>query len=183
MRSRRKEGKSLPSKEPLAAKSTARTGSSSDRGAGDSGISRRSAELEEAGHPVAKLAIREPTDLGGEMCGGVRDRACRDALASTFDSQCQEAKDRTNEILSGAPVPPGADELQPRHSRESCKPSVPGIFAVTAYVPTTRKRGPSRPNPAPVRDASAWRRRAASAAIPPLDRPDQVGPDNGVFCR
>ena len=158
-------------------------------GPADSLIPARLAGLAEAGHPVATFAIRDAYDLGGEMFRWEFATALAGALLeiNPFDQpNVQEAKDRTNQILSGAPAENGGDE-PPRndalgHLLETLRPG--DYFAVTAYVPSTPENEERLARiRLPVRDA---KRVATTVGFGPrfLHSTGQLhkgGPDNGVF--
>jgi transaldolase/glucose-6-phosphate isomerase len=158
-------------------------------GAGDSLISARLAELEEAGHPVATFAVRDAYDLGGEMFRWEFATALAGALLeiNPFDQpNVQEAKDRTNEILSGTSGPPGADELARNDTLGGLLKTLrPGdYFAITAYVPSTPENEERLARiRLPIRDA---KRVATTVGFGPrfLHSTGQLhkgGPDTGVF--
>jgi transaldolase/glucose-6-phosphate isomerase len=100
------------------------------------------ASLAEAGHPVARFPIADALDLGAEMFRWEFATAVAGKLLGIdpFDQpNVQEAKDRTNEILSGKA---GAVAKAPESLEESVSSLVgslrPGdYFAITAYVPST----------------------------------------------
>jgi glucose-6-phosphate isomerase len=102
------------------------------------------ASLAEAGNPVARFSIADALDLGAEMFRWEFATAVAGKLLGIdpFDQpNVQEAKDRTNEILSGkARVDAGAKA--PESLEDSVSSLVgslrPGdYFAITAYVPST----------------------------------------------
>jgi transaldolase/glucose-6-phosphate isomerase len=159
-------------------------------GAGDSMIPSRLAELEEAGHPVATFPIRDALDLGGEMFRWEFATALAGALLeiNPFDQpNVQEAKDRTNEILSSDALrPPGPDEPSRaaalRGLLETLRPG--NYFAVTAYVASTPDNEERLARiRLPVRDAKHV---ATTVGFGPrfLHSTGQLhkgGPDTGVF--
>ena len=147
------------------------------------------AELEASGHPVASFPIRDALDLGAEMFRWEFATALAGALLgiNPFDQpNVQEAKDRTNEILSGepagqdAPVPSDGQALRPL--LDSVRPG--DYFAVNAYLPSTPENEERLTRiRLPVRDA---KRVATTAGFGPrfLHSTGQLhkgGPDTGVF--
>jgi hypothetical protein len=146
-------------------------------------------ELHESGHPIASFPIRDAVDLGAEMFRWELATALAGALLeiNPFDQpNVQEAKDRTNEILSGgrpsreAGAPAGANGLGPL--LDSVRPG--DYFAVTAYVPSTPANEERLARiRLPVRDA---KRVATTVGFGPrfLHSTGQLhkgGPDTGVF--
>lgn len=92
--------------------------------------------LEDAGHPVVRLRYSDPYQLGAEFFRWEFATAVAGNILSLnpFDQpNVQEAKDATNEILSGRKVdvatPPVADVL--------AKVKAGDYIALTAYVPRT----------------------------------------------
>ncbi len=155
----------------------------------DSDAARRLGDLEESGHPVASFPIRDAYDLGAEMFRWEFATALTGALLgiNPFDQpNVQEAKDRTNEILSGARSE--AHEGPPRDSGalagllDSIRTG--DYFAVTAYVPSTPENEERLARiRLPVRDA---KRVATTAGFGPrfLHSTGQFhkgGPNTGVF--
>ncbi len=146
------------------------------------------AALEGAGHPVARFAVTDPLALGAEMFRWEFATAVAGSLLgiNPFDQpNVQEAKDRTNEILSGkagsgvgsagGPASPGAlvGSLKPRD-----------YFAITAYLPSTSENEERLARlRVPVRDG---KRVATTVGFGPrfLHSTGQFhkgGPDTGVF--
>ena len=146
-------------------------------------------ELEEHGHPLASFPIRDAYDLGAEMFRWEFATAVAGALLeiNPFDQpNVQEAKDRTNEILSdAAPRPAPQDEPAAAGLPRLLDSIRPGdYFAVTAYVPATaaNEERLSRIR-LPVRDT---KRVATTVGFGPrfLHSTGQLhkgGPDTGVF--
>jgi hypothetical protein len=149
----------------------------------------RLATLEEAGHPTATLPVSDALDLGAEMFRWEFATAIAGVLLEIdpFDQpNVQEAKDRTNEILSAkgeeAPSPPGPDPRRVSELVDSIRPG--DYFAITAYLPPTQENEDRlAPIRMPVRDA---KRVATTAGFGPrfLHSTGQLhkgGPDTGVF--
>ncbi len=149
------------------------------------------ANLEENGHPVAWFEIQDALDLGVEMFRWEFATAVAGALLEIdpFDQpNVQEAKDRTNEILSGkagaADERAGAvaDSTGLARLLDSIKPG--DYFAITAYLPSTRENEERLARiRLPVRDA---KRVATTVGFGPrfLHSTGQLhkgGPDSGVF--
>jgi glucose-6-phosphate isomerase len=146
-------------------------------------------ELEESGHPVASVPIRDACDLGAEMFRWEFATALAGALLgiNPFDQpNVQEAKDRTNEILSGGAPSGGADAPSRGDGVGDLLDSVrPGdYFAITAYLPSTPRAEQQLARiRLPVRDA---KRVATTVGFGPrfLHSTGQLhkgGPDTGVF--
>ena len=145
-------------------------------------------DLQESGHPVASFPVRDAYDLGAEMFRWEFATAVAGAVLGIdpFDQpNVQEAKDRTNEILSGAAPPDPAetpDGTALARLLESIRPG--DYFAVTAYVPSTVRNEESLARiRLPVRDA---KRVATTVGFGPrfLHSTGQLhkgGPDTGVF--
>jgi hypothetical protein len=111
-------------------------------GAALEGVSRRLEPLAAAGHPTAAEEISDALDLGGEMFRWEFATAVAGQLLgiNPFDQpNVQEAKDRTNEILSGvaapAEEPAGVSEQALFELLAAVKPR--DYFAITAYIPST----------------------------------------------
>ncbi|HEY6066572.1 MAG TPA: glucose-6-phosphate isomerase [Thermoanaerobaculia bacterium] len=147
------------------------------------------ARLEEQGHPVAWLEISDAFDLGAEMFRWEFGTAVAGALLeiNPFDQpNVQEAKDRTNEILSGKaegeapPAPPDAERVS--ELVDSVRAG--DYFAITAYLaPTPENEERLARIRLPVRDA---KRVATTVGFGPrfLHSTGQFhkgGPDTGVF--
>jgi transaldolase/glucose-6-phosphate isomerase len=153
-----------------------------------SDAARKLAQLEEAGHPVARFDVADPLDLGAEMFRWEFATAVAGALLgiNPFDQpNVQEAKDRTNEILSGKEPAggPSADEAtSPSELLDSLRPG--DYFAITAYVPSTDENEDLLARiRVPVRDA---KRVATTVGFGPrfLHSTGQFhkgGPETGVF--
>jgi transaldolase/glucose-6-phosphate isomerase len=146
--------------------------------------------LETSGHPVARIELGDPLDLGAEMFRWEFATAIAGSLIGIdpFDQpNVQEAKDRTNEILAGEGAAKGArDESKgPRDLAGLLESVRPGdYFAITAYLPSTddNEERLSRVR-LPVRDA---KRVATTVGFGPrfLHSTGQLhkgGPDTGVF--
>jgi transaldolase/glucose-6-phosphate isomerase len=142
--------------------------------------------LEASGHPVARIEISDPLDLGAEMFRWEFATAIAGSLIGIdpFDQpNVQEAKDRTNEILAGGVEGKAAGEGQGLSQLlESLGPG--DYFAITAYLPGTpdNEERLSRVR-LPVRDA---KRVATTVGFGPrfLHSTGQLhkgGPDTGVF--
>jgi glucose-6-phosphate isomerase len=158
------------------------------RPAADSDASAKLGELERAGHPVARFEISDALDLGAEMFRWEFATALAGALLGIdpFDQpNVQEAKDRTNEILSGA----GGKEERGRTAPDSVEKLVGSIrprdyFAITAYVSSTPENEERLARiRVPVRDG---KRVATTVGFGPrfLHSTGQLhkgGPDTGVF--
>ena len=148
------------------------------------------AQLEEAGHPVARLDVADAVDLGAEMFRWEFATAVAGALLgiNPFDQpNVQEAKDRTNEILSGreAGAPASAGETEATSPAELVDSLRPGdYFAITAYVPSIPENEDRLARiRLPVRDG---KRVATTVGFGPrfLHSTGQFhkgGPDTGVF--
>jgi glucose-6-phosphate isomerase len=147
------------------------------------------AALSEGGHPVASLPISDAFDLGAEMFRWEFATAVAGALLqiNPFDQpNVQEAKDRTNEILSGktegGPNLPPPDARQVSELVDSIRPG--DYFAITAYLPPTSENEERLARiRLPVRDA---KRVATTVGFGPrfLHSTGQLhkgGPDTGVF--
>ncbi|MFN2386706.1 MAG: glucose-6-phosphate isomerase [Thermoanaerobaculia bacterium] len=144
--------------------------------------------LERGGQPSASFAVADALDLGAEMFRWEFATAIAGAALgiNPFDQpNVQEAKDRTNEILSGGnvpPEPPAASEADLRRLLESIRPG--DYFAITAFIPSTRENEDALTRLRErVRDA---RRVATTAGFGPrfLHSTGQFhkgGPDTGVF--
>ncbi|HEY3170953.1 MAG TPA: transaldolase, partial [Thermoanaerobaculia bacterium] len=146
------------------------------------------AVLENAGHPVAWFEIADALDLGGEMFRWEFATAIAGALLgiNPFDQpNVQEAKDRTNEILSGK----GSEQAPERTDPEALSALIDSIrpgdyFAVTAYIPSTTENEERLARiRLPVRDG---KRVATTVGFGPrfLHSTGQFhkgGPDTGVF--
>jgi transaldolase/glucose-6-phosphate isomerase len=154
------------------------------------GAERNLAQLEAAGQPVARLGVSAALDLGAEMFRWEFATAIAGALLGIdpFDQpNVQEAKDRTNEILSGREAaPPASGEGAPATSPAELVDSLgPGdYFAITAYLPSTPENESRLAKiRLPVRDG---RRVATTVGFGPrfLHSTGQFhkgGPDTGVF--
>jgi hypothetical protein len=107
----------------------------------DADADRALAALERAGHPVARFAVTDPLELGAEMFRWEFATAVAGSLLeiNPFDQpNVQEAKDRTNEILSGKAPGGGTSGRGPSSAPElvdSLRPR--DYFAITAYLPST----------------------------------------------
>ena len=142
--------------------------------------------LEEAGHPVVRVEISDALDLGAEMFRWEFATAVAGALLgiNPFDQpNVQEAKDRTNEILSGkAPESGGSGPVTPAELVASLRPR--DYFAITAYLPSTPENEDRLARiRVPVRDS---KRVATTVGFGPrfLHSTGQFhkgGPDTGVF--
>ncbi|HEX9286754.1 MAG TPA: glucose-6-phosphate isomerase [Thermoanaerobaculia bacterium] len=144
--------------------------------------------LEEAGHPVARFEIHDALDLGAEMFRWEFATAIVGAVLgiNPFDQpNVQEAKDRTNEILSGE----GSGEASERTDPEALSALIDSIrpgdyFGVTAYVPSTVENEEQLARiRLPIRDG---KRVATTVGFGPrfLHSTGQFhkgGPDTGVF--
>lgn len=155
----------------------------------ESDSKRELAALVESGHPAVELDVADALDLGGEMFRWEFATAVAGALIgiNPFDQpNVQEAKDRTNEILSGAGAveesPSSPDPKAISRLLDSVRPG--DYFAITAYLPPTteneRRLGMLR---LPVRDA---KRVATTVGFGPrfLHSTGQFhkgGPSTGVF--
>ena len=114
------------------------------RRAGDAAAEGPLAALEAAGHPVARFEVRDALDLGAEMFRWEFATAVAGRLLGIdpFDQpNVQEAKDRTNEILSGK-TPPGGGAAAAGDRSSSSRELVETLragdyFAITAYIPST----------------------------------------------
>ena len=156
----------------------------------DSDAEQKLAQLEEAGHPVARLDVADAVDLGAEMFRWEFATAVAGALLgiNPFDQpNVQEAKDRTNEILSGreagAPASGGEKEAtSPAELVDSLR--LGDYFAITAYLPSTAENEDRLARiRLPVRDG---KRVATTVGFGPrfLHSTGQFhkgGPDTGVF--
>jgi glucose-6-phosphate isomerase len=149
----------------------------------------RLAALAEAGHPTATLPVSDALDLGAEMFRWEFATAIAGMLLEIdpFDQpNVQEAKDRTNEILSAkaeeAPRPPAPDPRRVAELVDSIRPG--DYFAITAYLPPTSGNEERLARiRLPIRDA---RRVATTAGFGPrfLHSTGQLhkgGPGTGVF--
>jgi transaldolase / glucose-6-phosphate isomerase len=158
-------------------------------GAGLEGVSRRLEALAAAGHPTAAGDISDALDLGGEMFRWEFATAVAGQLLgiNPFDQpNVQEAKDRTNEILSGkaapAEEPTGVTEQALSELLAAVKPR--DYFAITAYIPSTSENEDKLNRVRiQVRDA---KRVATTVGFGPrfLHSTGQLhkgGPDTGVF--
>jgi hypothetical protein len=137
---------------------------------------------------VARFDVADPLDLGAEMFRWEFATAVAGALLgiNPFDQpNVQEAKDRTNEILSGKEPAggPSADEAtSPSELLDSLRPG--DYFAITAYVPSTPENEDLLARiRVPVRDA---KRVATTVGFGPrfLHSTGQFhkgGPETGVF--
>ena len=153
-----------------------------------SDAARKLAQLEESGQPVARFDVADPLDLGAEMFRWEFATAVAGALLgiNPFDQpNVQEAKDRTNEILSGKEPAgrPSADEAtSPSELLDSLRPG--DYFVITAYVPSTHENEDLLARiRVPVRDA---KRVATTVGFGPrfLHSTGQFhkgGPETGVF--
>jgi glucose-6-phosphate isomerase len=149
------------------------------------------ARLEGNGHPVARFQIADPVDLGAEMFRWEFATAVAGFLLgiNPFDQpNVQEAKDRTNEILSAVDrgdVSDPAPTIDPKSLSGLLDSLKPGdYFAITAYLSSTRENEERLARiRLPVRDA---RRVATTVGFGPrfLHSTGQLhkgGPDTGVF--
>jgi hypothetical protein len=149
------------------------------------------ARLEGNGHPVARFQIADPVDLGAEMFRWEFATAVAGFLLgiNPFDQpNVQEAKDRTNEILSAVDrgdVSDPATTIDPKSLSGLLDSLKPGdYFAITAYLSSTRENEERLARiRLPVRDA---RRVATTVGFGPrfLHSTGQLhkgGPDTGVF--
>jgi hypothetical protein len=147
--------------------------------------------LAERGHPVARFEISDALDLGAEMFRWEFATAVAGAILeiNPFDQpNVQEAKDRTNEILSDRGtegVAHGSSPSDPRALSELLDSIAPGdYFAITAYLPPTLENEERLARiRLPVRDA---KRVATTVGFGPrfLHSTGQLhkgGPDTGVF--
>jgi transaldolase/glucose-6-phosphate isomerase len=114
------------------------------RGRDESGWNARISDLVEHGHSAATLVLKDPLDLGAEMFRWEFATAMAGKLLgiNPFDQpNVQEAKDRTNAILSGsAPRPPAApsDGIDQEALTQLLGEIRPGdYFAITAYLNDT----------------------------------------------
>ncbi len=113
-------------------------------GRGNAEPRERLAALAAAGHPTAHYELDDALDLGAEMFRWEFATAVAGALLGidAFDQpNVQEAKDRTNEILSGK-SPDAVAGPAPSPNAQALKTLLDGIgpgdyFAITAYVPST----------------------------------------------
>ena len=110
-------------------------------GAADGAARRALENIERAGHPTATFALADALDLGAEMFRWEFATAIAGAVMgiNPFDQpNVQEAKDRTNAILSGG-APPGdgarLDEGALQRLLDALRPG--DYFAITAYLPST----------------------------------------------
>ena len=146
------------------------------------------AQLEEAGHPVARLDVADAVDLGAEMFRWEFATAVAGALLgiNPFDQpNVQEAKDRTNEILSGREAGASGGETEATSPAELVDSLRPGdYFAITAYVLSSPENEDRLARiRVPVRDS---KRVATTVGFGPrfLHSTGQFhkgGPDTGVF--
>jgi len=147
--------------------------------------------LEIAGHPVVRIEVSDPLDLGAEMFRWEFATAVAGSLLgiNPFDQpNVQEAKDRTNAILTAAARPQGSSGGPPFDPSalaallDSLRPG--DYFAITAYLPSTRENEKLLDRiRLPVRDA---KRVATTVGFGPrfLHSTGQLhkgGPDTGVF--
>ena len=154
----------------------------------DADADRKLAALERAGHPVARFAVTNPLELGAEMFRWEFATAVAGSLLeiNPFDQpNVQEAKDRTNEILSGKAASGGTSGRGPSSAGElvdSLRPR--DYFAITAYLPATAANEDRLAKiRVPVRDG---KRVATTVGFGPrfLHSTGQLhkgGPDTGVF--
>jgi len=116
------------------------------RDGSDAGAGGALSSLAEAGHPVARFSIADALDLGAEMFRWEFATAVAGKLLGIdpFDQpNVQEAKDRTNEILSGK-ARADAGAKAPESLEDSVSSLVGSLrtgdyFAITAYVPSTKE--------------------------------------------
>ena len=146
------------------------------------------AALGGAGHPVARFTVTDPLALGAEMFRWEFATAMAGSLLgiNPFDQpNVQEAKDRTNEILSEKEAGGGGSTRGPASPGElvaSLKPR--DYFAITAYLPSTSENEEHLARlRLPVRDG---KRVATTVGFGPrfLHSTGQFhkgGPDTGVF--
>jgi transaldolase / glucose-6-phosphate isomerase len=159
-------------------------------GTGVGDAEERLGELEAAGHAVARFDVADALDLGGEMFRWEFATAVAGALLeiNPFDQpNVQEAKDRTNEILtgSGEKAPASAERAGPASPAElvdSLRPN--DYFAITAYIQSSPENEERLAKiRLPVRDG---KRVATTVGFGPrfLHSTGQFhkgGPDTGVF--
>jgi hypothetical protein len=114
--------------------------------AGGREIERSIEPLSRAGHPAALIGVEDALDLGAEMFRWEFATAVAGKLLgiNPFDQpNVQEAKDRTNEILSGREAGGWRREADPmdgealRRLLDSLKPG--DYFAITAYIAASRE--------------------------------------------
>jgi transaldolase/glucose-6-phosphate isomerase len=154
----------------------------------ESGATWQLARLEQAGHPVAWFEIANSLDLGAEMFRWEFATAMAGALLgiNPFDQpNVQEAKDRTNEILSRQGTVDEHSENDPGSLTALVDSLRPGdYFAITAYIPSTPENEDRLTRiRLPVRDG---KRVATTVGFGPrfLHSTGQFhkgGPDTGVF--
>lgn len=109
----------------------------------DPEVPRAIGTLTRAHHPAASFEVHDALDLGAEMFRWEFATAVAGKLLgiNPFDQpNVQEAKDRTNEILSGkspgdSRQSTGVDEQALRRLFDTLKPG--DYFAITAYLPST----------------------------------------------
>ena len=115
------------------------------RGREEASASTRIADLAEHGHSAASMILADPLDLGAEMFRWEFATAIAGRVLNInpFDQpNVQEAKDKTNAILSGKDRPPaapgsgsGVDEEELTQLLASIRPG--DYFAITAYLDDT----------------------------------------------
>ncbi|MEP6470767.1 MAG: glucose-6-phosphate isomerase [Acidobacteriota bacterium] len=164
-------------------------------GPADAAADRKLADLEGAGHPVARFAVTDPIELGAEMFRWEFATAVAGSLLeiNPFDQpNVQEAKDRTNEILGDRPRFPllQSEGDDSSGNRGLSPPELVGLlrpgdyFAITAYFPSTAENEDRLAKiRVPVRDG---KRVATTVGFGPrfLHSTGQFhkgGPDTGVF--
>lgn len=110
-------------------------------GPDDAAVEQKLAALERAGHPIARFTVTDPLDLGAEMFRWEFATAVAGFLLgiNPFDQpNVQEAKDRTNEILSGKAASAAGSAPSPASPGDLVDSIRPGdYFAITAYIPST----------------------------------------------
>ncbi len=111
---------------------------------GDTSLVDAMRPLGQAGHPTASFEVSDALDLGAEMFRWEFATAIAGKVLgiNPFDQpNVQEAKDRTNEILSRdagrGTRDSGLDQGELRDLIESIKPG--DYFAITAYIPSTEE--------------------------------------------
>jgi hypothetical protein len=159
--------------------------------AGDGSRESELMRLAESGHPVARFEVSDAFDLGAEMFRWEFATALAGALIGIdpFDQpNVQEAKDRTNEILSGKKADedggpaaaPGAGAVSPL--LDSIRPG--DYFAITAYLPPTPE---NETRLAPIRLAVRDAKRVATTVgfgprfLHSTGQFHKGGPGTGVF--
>ena len=157
-------------------------------GPDDAEVDGKLAALERAGHPVVRFNVTDPLELGAEMFRWEFATAAAGSLLgiNPFDQpNVQEAKDRTNEILSGKAAGGRGSAPGPASPAELVDSLRPGdYFAITAYLPSTAENEKRLEKVRlPVRDG---RRVATTVGFGPrfLHSTGQFhkgGPDTGVF--